>query len=102
MAFGAFVLLVSLPACVQDKGQAKTVVVHAADLRRDTIGVKGMTCVGCEVTVEEKLSGIRGIVQVRASHKDDAVVVEYDRTKTNPDAIRETIRRAGYQVVSAK
>lgn len=60
--------------------------------------VTGMKCGGCESTIKEKLMSLDGVLSVSASHKDEAVEVEFDSAKTDSDAIIEAISDAGFTV----
>jgi mercuric ion transport protein len=63
------------------------------------IDVEGMTCSGCENTVNKSVSGLDGIVEVNSSHVDKKTVVKYDPEKTTLEEIKEAITKVGYQVV---
>ncbi len=76
----------------------KVIVIKQADIVTEKIGVSGMTCVGCEVTLEENISEIEGVVSVKASHTDETAVIEFDSTKTDLYTIAKTIRESGYNV----
>ncbi|WP_312909110.1 heavy-metal-associated domain-containing protein [Natronosalvus caseinilyticus] len=58
-----------------------------------TITVTGMSCGGCEDTVERALEDVDGVVEASADNESDAVTVEGD---ANVDAIVEAIENAGY------
>ena len=75
----------------------KVIVVKESDIVRESIGVNGMTCVGCEVTLEENISKIEGVVSVKASHTEKNAIIEFDSTKTDIKTITKTIRESGYK-----
>lgn len=75
----------------------KTVYIKASNIKKETIPVSGMTCLGCEITLEKGISKIKGVVKVKASSTNDNAVVEYDSTKTNKSAIVHAIKKAGYE-----
>ncbi|MFC7215080.1 heavy-metal-associated domain-containing protein [Saliphagus sp. GCM10025334] len=58
-----------------------------------TITVTGMSCGGCEDTVESALEDVDGVVEASADNESDAVTVEGD---ANVDALVEAIQNAGY------
>jgi len=60
------------------------------------LAVEGMTCTGCENTVQESVTKIAGVTEIKASHLDSTAVVSFDSTKTNLDAIGNAITEAGY------
>lgn len=63
-----------------------------------TLTVTGMKCGGCEANVSSQLSALDGILKVRASSKAKEVEVEFDTEKTDVDAIKAIITKAGYAV----
>lgn len=58
-----------------------------------TITVTGMSCGGCEDTVESALKDVDGVVEASADNESDAVTVEGD---ANVEALVEAIENAGY------
>ena len=93
--------LISIPfltSCTSsNKKDKKVIVVKESDIVKKNIGVNGMTCVGCEVTLEENISKIKGVVSVKASHKENKAIIEFDSTKTDIKTIKKTIKEAGYK-----
>ncbi len=61
-----------------------------------TLAVEGMTCTGCENTIQEAVTKIDGVTSVKASHLDSTAVVSFDTTKTSVEAIGDAINEAGY------
>lgn len=96
----SFLMIFSLIACQnRHKPEQPTIVVKESNICRKTLTVDGMACVGCEVTIEEKLSKIEGVVSVKASHKNKQVKVEFDSTKTNLKTIKSSIVKSGYKLL---
>ena len=98
-----FVLLAIISVSVltscssSDKKPKKVIVIKESDIVRENIGVNGMTCVGCEVTLEDNISKIEGVVSVKASHTNKDAIIEFDSTKTDINTITKTIRESGYE-----
>jgi copper chaperone CopZ len=61
-----------------------------------TVTIEGMTCTGCENTIQDAVTKIAGISTIKASHLDSTAVVSFDSTKTNVAAIGEAVTEAGY------
>ena len=80
-----------------DNKSKKVVVVNESDIVKETVGVNGMTCVGCEVTLEDNISTIEGVVSVKASHTEKEAVIEFDSTKTDIKTITQIIKESGYK-----
>ena len=94
-----FITNVSLLASCSsaDNKSEEVIFVKESDIVRKSIGVNGMTCVGCEVTLEDNISKINGVVSVKASHTDKEAIIEFDSTKTDLFTITKTIKESGYK-----
>ena len=66
------------------------------------IGVEGMTCTGCENSINKSIEKLEGIVEVSSSHIDKKTVVKYDESKTTEEQIKAAITQVGYTVVENK
>jgi copper chaperone CopZ len=62
--------------------------------------VEGMSCPGCEATVERIILGIKGIRKAKADFSSSTVSVEYDSAATGIPAIQEALSKAGYKLGS--
>lgn len=67
-------------------------------MNRETISVSGMSCDGCEDSVESALGNIGGVSRVDADHEGDTVEVVVEDDVVNED-IRAAIEQAGYDVI---
>lgn len=63
-----------------------------------TIPVEGMTCGGCEQSVQRAVGDLDGVESVAADHAAGTVAVVFDPTLADQDAISARIREAGYTV----
>jgi mercuric ion binding protein len=61
-----------------------------------TVAIEGMTCTGCENTIQEAVTKVQGIASVKASHLDSTAVVSFDSTQTSISAIGDAVTEAGY------
>ena len=66
------------------------------------IMIDGMTCTGCEATVEAGVNKLEGIKSVEANHLEGNAFVEFSDTKTDTSAIRKAITATGYKVTGFK
>ncbi|MFN3996192.1 mercuric transport protein MerTP [Algoriphagus sp.] len=78
------------------------ILVSADDIQSLTWSIKGMTCDGCEIAVENEVNKLPGILAVDAIYAESAVNVKFDQTKTNSKSIVEAISKTGYQVLGKK
>lgn len=61
-----------------------------------TIDVKGMTCGGCETTIEEAVGRVDGVDDVNADHGTSTVTVS--GTTPDRDGVNAAIERVGYDL----
>lgn len=106
-------LLLALPlfiiAC-QGKGDKKQsgtepaaqVEVAPENIQFVEIAVEGMTCTGCENTVEKSVMALDGVMDVEASHINKTALVKYDKTRANPDDMMTKINDKGYEALEYK
>ena len=81
--------------------EQQTLHVSSGD-RSVEIHTSGMTCTGCENTIKAKVKKVDGVKDVIADHKTNVVKASFDPGKTSQDAISESIKSAGYEVLSVK
>jgi copper ion binding protein len=55
-------------------------------------------CNGCVETIRKSVSALSGIEVLEADVEARRIRVEFDAAKTSPEAIRERIERAGFDV----
>ena len=60
--------------------------------------VSGMTCGGCSSSVERVLSGVPGVLEARADHSTDSVVLQIDSSTVDRTEARRRIEQAGFSV----
>jgi len=105
-SMGISVLLLStvllfLSCSSSEEKNRKEVIVKKSDIVTKSLGIEGMTCVGCEVTLEKEISKIEGVVSVKASSSAENAVIAYDKSKTDEASIAKTIEGAGYKMAGA-
>ena len=62
------------------------------------MAVTGMTCGGCEKAVPRALTGLPGVSNVAASHRDNQVTLTYDPSLLDVNTITKRVHDAGYAV----
>ncbi|WP_135303539.1 heavy-metal-associated domain-containing protein [Haloarcula amylovorans] len=67
-------------------------------MEQRTLSVSGMSCTGCEESVEGAVLGVSGVEAATADHEAGTVVVETSGT-VDHDALDEAVSEAGYSVV---
>lgn len=61
-----------------------------------TLGVPGMNCPVCPITVKKALSKVGGVSKVDVNFDQRQAVVTFDDAKTNLDALTKATEAAGY------
>lgn len=61
-----------------------------------TLSVPGMTCAACPLTVKKALTRVEGVTKVEVSFENREVLVTFDDSKTNVQALSEASENAGY------
>lgn len=61
-----------------------------------TLGVPGMTCGACPITVKKAISKVNGVKQTEVDFDKRQAVVTYDDAKASVDQIMQATSNAGY------
>ncbi len=64
-----------------------------------TLKLRGMHCASCASSIESTTRAISGIASSNVNYATEQVAIEYDKQKTNPDAIQKAIAAIGYEAV---
>jgi copper chaperone CopZ len=95
-------LLLAFPyysdAFFPEKNNQKVVYVQESQVQTITWDIKGMTCTGCEATVENAASGVDGVLEADASYDTGKATIKYNKSKTNREAIIAAINKTGFTV----
>lgn len=60
--------------------------------------VQGMTCGGCERSVQNALTSQAGVLTAKADRISGSVTVEYDPALVEPTALAKAVATAGFAV----
>jgi periplasmic mercuric ion binding protein len=61
-----------------------------------TLNVSGMTCEACPITVKKALQRVPGVSKIDVLYEKKQVVVTFDDSQTNTDALVKATTDAGY------
>ncbi|HBQ95399.1 MAG: heavy-metal-associated domain-containing protein [Firmicutes bacterium] len=67
-------------------------------MERITLGIKGMTCDHCVMTVTNALKNVDGVKTASVSLNQETAKVTYDDTKTSLEQLKQAVVAAGYKV----
>lgn len=59
--------------------------------------ITGMTCAGCSNQIANALKEVEGIIDHKVEYPGDLATIQYDPSKTNPEAIIKVIEQTGYK-----
>jgi mercuric transport protein len=74
--------------------------VASAATRTVTLRVKGMSCGGCAISLEQTLKSTDGVEDAKVSYERGEAWIKYDDSKLTVAKLREVIKSAGYQAVT--
>ncbi|TAJ09072.1 hypothetical protein DMA11_20730 [Marinilabiliaceae bacterium JC017] len=63
-----------------------------------TFIINGMTCNGCEKTIEAAVGRLEGIFSVKANYQMGNTIITFDTTQVSKETIANTISNLGYEV----
>jgi copper chaperone CopZ len=93
VVFFAFFLVAS---CGQERKSEKKDLQMEASFMEVSIG--GMTCTGCEQTIQSSVGKLDGIKSIKASHTAANALIEYYPSLVDSLKIKEAITGSGYTV----
>ncbi len=73
---------------------------EAAMTNKLLLQVNGMSCTGCEERIVSALTRLDGVSHGEADHRRGEVRLRFDPNLVTPQAIRERIEFAGYDVAA--
>ena len=68
-------------------------------MTRIEIPVEGMSCDGCERTIQASLRQLDGVRNAKADHENGRVRVSFDPERVDEPRLRAQIEQAGYRPV---
>jgi copper chaperone CopZ len=89
-------ILIAVSCSGSGKKTGQTEEKQEASVMEVSIG--GMTCTGCEQTIQNNVAKLEGIKSVKASFKTGEAVIEYLAGIVDTTKIREAITGSGYSV----
>jgi len=85
------------------KDKAQTIIVKESDINEATLSIEGMTCQGCEHSVNHVLMDKEGVIEATASYENGMANVKFDGSKLEVKALKETVEKeTGYKVTGIK
>jgi copper chaperone CopZ len=81
----------------------KVIVVKESDILNAELSIKGMTCTGCEHSVNAALNSSEGVLEASSSYESGIATVKFDQSKVSVDQLASKVEKAtGYKVTDKK
>lgn len=80
----------------------QVVTVSSKNIQEVKLNVNGMSCGSCEMSIENEVNKLPGIITVAANKESESTMVKFDNTKTSISEIENTINKLGYAITSKK
>lgn len=82
---------------------ATVVVVNENDIVNVELTIEGMTCTGCEHSVNYALTGSTGVIEATASYQIGTASVKFDQSKVSVTELASAVEEStGYKVTNKK
>ncbi|WP_424963911.1 mercuric transport protein MerTP [Ekhidna sp.] len=82
---------------------SNVIVVKENDILNAELSIKGMTCTGCEHSVNAALNNSEGVLEASSSYESGIATVKFDQTKVSVDQLATNVEEAtGYKVTDKK
>lgn len=102
-AFGMLTLSNPADAFAQAPQKQKQAVAQSkAKKQTAEFKITGMTCGACSSKVSKAVKNMPGILTANVSHDKGNAIVEFDKSKTNMEALKKAIVASGFKVAEAK
>ncbi len=82
--------------------EAKAPVAENVKVAAIELSIQGMTCTGCEQTIQSGLTSLKGVRQVKANFKTGKAYVEILPNLADTSQVRESITKSGYALANIK
>ena len=77
------------------------VIVNESNVAEARLYIEGMTCTGCEESVNYTLNSKEGVISANSSYEKGIAEVKFDKTKIKPEQLARAIEdEVGYKVKS--
>jgi len=81
------------------KTEETTNALAKVNVQKVELNIEGMTCTGCENTIQNTINKFDGVYSAKADHVKGIAIVEIDSTKVDISKIEEAINQTGYKAI---
>lgn len=93
-----FGLFAACQSSTKKADQSDSTTTQVVEYENMEFNVTGMTCTGCENSVVNGLKELKGVKEVKASHKNNRVTIIVEKDKLNREEIAQKIETVGFTV----
>lgn len=93
------VLLFSL-SCKNTQNEAVVEDTPIIETISVEVKIEGMTCSGCEQTIETAVKKLTGVESVEASHVNGNAIIKVEPSKLDTTKIKKSIEDSGYKTLA--
>jgi mercuric ion transport protein len=92
------ILFVFVAVVLSCNGNSKKVEKSESHMEASlvSVSISGMTCTGCEQTIQKSISSLEGVKSVKASFTTGIALVEYYPSKVDTMKMKECVSKTGY------
>jgi copper chaperone CopZ len=95
----AILVVFFIVSCKQTENSQQVSDATSVNIVKYEIKISGMTCTGCEQTIQSAVTELNGIKNIKASHTEGNAIIEFDTALTDTNAIKLAINNTGYTVL---
>lgn len=92
-----FVFLYTALSCTGNNKKSEEGNIHQ-EISMIEVSIGGMSCTGCEQTIQNNVGKLDGIKSVKATFTNGIAIIEYYEGMTDTTVIKEAISGCGYTV----
>jgi len=82
---------------------SNVIVISENDILNAELSIKGMTCTGCEHSVNAALNNSEGVLEASSSYENGITLVKFDQSKVSVEQLATAVEEAtGYKVTGKK
>jgi len=82
---------------------SKTIIIKENNIVEASLTIKGMTCTGCEHSVNHALTSSEGVIEASSSYETGIASVKFDKSKISIDELATAVEKeTGYKVIEKK
>lgn len=76
------------------------VVVESNNINTASFNIRGMSCKGCEMEVNNELYKVPGVIDAKTFYDKGTSVIKFDKSKATVEQLKNAIASTGYKVTN--